>query len=81
MRKVAIINLIASVALCITAGIVLVIVSAIYRVHLDYDFELWGTIGFGLFLLVLSLFCDYGACLLDEKKPQEEVVEAEKVEE
>ena len=82
MRKTAIINLIAAVALCITAGIVVAIISAIYRAHVSYGYELWSSLGFGLFLLVLSLFCDYGACILDGEAKQEkpEEVEAEKVE-
>ena len=73
MRVNALINIIASIALSITAGIVVGIVKAVSGNNTEFRFELLSTVGYGLFLLVLSLFCDYGAEL---KNPPVEVIDS-----
>ena len=61
MRKVAIVNIIATVALSIAVGIAVVIIQAIYHEDINLDLNLFSTIGFGISLLIISLFCEYGA--------------------
>jgi hypothetical protein len=74
MRKLAIINIVASIGTGILCAIALSIVAAIYRYDAGFHLEFFSTVGYGISLLVLSLFCDYGA-ELEEKKPLEEPAE------
>jgi hypothetical protein len=71
MRKLAIINIVASIATGILCAIALSIVAAIYRYDSGFHLEFFSTVGYGISLLILSLFCDYGA-ELEEKKPLDE---------
>ena len=61
MRMVALVNIVASLALAIVCGVGVGIVQ--YLNHSDFEFkgELLSFVGFGLAMLVISLFCEYGA--------------------
>lgn len=67
MRKVAIINIILCIALSIVVAIVVAIVKAINNSTEAVDYDVWTTVMFGIFLLIISLFCEYGASLLDKE--------------
>ena len=71
MRKVALVNIIVSLGLSILCGIVVGVICAVNHIENNSDlFKIFSTIGFGLALLVISLFCEYGA---DLAEPKEEV--------
>lgn len=72
MRKTGLVNIIASGALVITAGIAVGIVSAIFQTKIKFEYSLFAAVGFGLLLLILSLFADYGAELEDKLKSTSE---------
>ena len=73
MRKVALVNIIVSFGLSIIGAIVISIVCAVNHIENRQGVgEIISTVGFGLALLVISLFCEYGAELAE---PKEEVVE------
>lgn len=67
MRMVALINIIASFALGIVVGIGVGIVKAVNHSDFEFKYELLSFVGFGLALLVISLFCDYGAEAIEPK--------------
>lgn len=66
MRKVALFHIIASLSISFISGLVLGIVAGIEGTQLNYEFDVFYTVGFGLFLLVISLFCEAG---LDKAEP------------
>ena len=71
MRKAALVNIITSIALAIAAGIALAIINVIFQTKIDYDYHLFNTVLFGLVLLFLSLFCEYGAKVNEPKEEPE----------
>ena len=78
MRKVAIVHIIASIVTSAVAGIAYMIVKALTEGYGEFSFRgLGGSIGFALALLVLSLFCEYGAELKKEQQPQAEEEKSE----
>ena len=76
-RKVALVNIIVSLCSSILAAIVVGIICAIYRSKYSFNYGLFSTIGFGLALLVISLFTQYGA-EKDNGGPEQEVIEENK---
>ena len=61
MRKTAIVNIITSLVLVIACSIAVAVVSNINKADMSFKFEYFSSIGYGITLLILSLFCDYGA--------------------
>ena len=61
MRKVALVNIIVSFALGLAAAIGVAIIQGIFGEKLTFKYELLSTVSFGIFLLIISLFCEYGA--------------------
>ena len=73
MRKVALVNIFVSLGSSILCGAVVGIICLANNIENKMDlFDVFSTIGFGLALLVISLFCEYGA---DFAEPKEEVIE------
>lgn len=77
MRIVAVVNIAVSLSAVIMVGIALGIVRALVRDLQHFDNYIGTPIGYGIALLIISLFCDYGAEL--NEKP--DAIEAEIVEE
>ena len=73
MRILALVNILVSLTAVIMVGIALGIVRALVRDVQHFNNYIGTPIGYGIALLVISLFCDYGAEL--NNKP--EVMEAE----
>lgn len=66
MRKVALVNILVSLGLTIVGAIVISVVCAVNHIESRQDFmQMISTVGFGLALLVISLFCEYGADLAE----------------
>ena len=75
MRKMALIHIIVSiVASIITSIVYFIFKESVPDFNGTYDFN-GGSIGFGISMLIISLFCDYGA------EKANDVIEAEEVEE
>ncbi len=72
MRKVAIVNIVATLALSIIASGSVAIIGVILHESVKFDWSLYSTIGFGISLLIISLFCEYGA-EKDEPKPEDPI--------
>lgn len=81
MKTVAIVNILVSLALGIIAATAMSIVLSIN--HLESinrgDFSLFSTVGFGISLLIISLFCDYGAEVSEHKEEVSEHKEPEEI--
>lgn len=75
MRRTGLINIIVSVAVSILCAIAVAIVQAINHLEVSSNYSLFSTVSFGLLLLLLSLFCDYGAELKDAQKPVDAIEE------
>lgn len=71
-RKNALVNIIVSISLVILSIIVVGIISGIYKTKFNFNYSLVSSVGYGLALLVISLFCEYGA----EKDEKVEVIES-----
>ena len=69
MRKLALVCVITSVAYSIVCAIIVSSVYAANHVTASYRYETFSSISYGLFMLVLSLFCEYGAEI--NAKPKE----------
>ena len=67
MRITAVVNIATSIGTSIICGIIIAIFYLVNNAEVKIDFNLFSTIGFGIALLVLSLFCDYGAELEENK--------------
>ena len=74
MRKMAIIHIVVSFVTVIAVAIVISSINAFNPELAHFDSGFGGTIGFGISMLVISLFCDYGAEKETEANP---IVEAE----
>lgn len=61
MRKVAIVNIIVSIVSCIAIAIAVAIVEKLNNTSFNLNNGYFSSIGFGIYLLILSLFCEYGA--------------------
>ena len=61
MRKMAVVHIVLSIVVLIIISILIAIFESIYPEIIDIEYRFSGTIGFGLAMLVISLFCDYGA--------------------
>ena len=60
-ENVALINIVASLALAIVCGVGVGIVQYLNHSDFEYKGELLSFVGFGLAMLVISLFREYGA--------------------
>lgn len=67
MRKVSVVNIVVSFSLSVVATITVLIIAGVTGVHVEVNYSLFGTIGYGLILLLISLFAQYGA-EIDEAK-------------
>lgn len=67
IRKVSVVNIVVSFSLAVVATITVLIISGVTGVHVEVSYSLFGTIGYGLVLLLISLFAQYGA-EIDEAK-------------
>ena len=77
MRKVSIVNIACSLASAIVVAIAMAIVLAVNGIKSSkFNINVFSTVGFGLTLLILSLFCEYGA-----RKGEEKVEEPKQIEE
>lgn len=61
MRKVAIVDIIASFALALVCGIGIAIVQYVNHAEVEFKYEFMSFVSFGISLLIISLFCEYGA--------------------
>ena len=69
MRKVALVNILVSLGIAIVGAIVVGVVCALNHIDNKPDLvDAFSTVGFGLALLVISLFCEYGADLAEPKQ-------------
>ncbi len=76
MRKVSIVNIACSLATAIVVAIAMAIVLAVNGIkNSKFDINVFSTVGFGLTLLILSLFCEYGARKDEEKEEPKQIEE------
>ena len=68
MRKVAIVNIVVSLVLSVACAISISIVENVTKINMSFRFDYFSSIGYGISLLIISLFCDYGA---EKSKPSE----------
>ena len=76
MREVGLVNIIATIAISSIAAIAVAIAEAVTKENFYFNYSVFSSILYGVFLLFLSLFADYGAELEEKMKTPE----AEKVE-
>ena len=75
MRKLALTCIITTVAYSIVTAIAVLIVQAINHVDLSFKYDLLSSISWGIFLLIVSLFCDYGAELNEQLEAKKDVID------
>ncbi len=78
MRKLALFQIIASISVSFVSGLVMGIIASLEGIDYNYDINILSTIGFGISLLILSLFCEAGIGDSGAQLPQKnkEVLEA-----
>ena len=67
MRVVAVVDISVSFAVGLISGLAFSIVGAINHAKVDFKGESFSFVGFGIALLIISLFCEYGAEIKEEK--------------
>ena len=72
MRKLAIIHIVVSLATTMVLATIYAIVKASAKELIDFNPHQGGSVGFGISLLIISLFCEYGA----EKEENEKVTDS-----
>lgn len=69
MRKYALISVITCVCVNILVAVILALVGFFTQTKFTYNAGSFSTIGWGIAILILSLFCEYGADLLHPAVP------------
>ena len=75
MRKVAIVDIAVSFALGLVCAIAVAIVEHVNHTTVDFKYELMSFVGFGISLLIISLFCEYGADVSEPKSEESNLPE------
>ena len=69
MRRMSLVNIIVSISASVLAAIVVLIIQTAFQAKFKFNYGLVSTVGFGISMLIISLFCEYGA---EPEKVEEE---------